>query len=169
MRSLCCVYVNLLQGQHTHEAYTGDRTKEAFEQFADSLVPSAGQPQLKHAQLKAAPKASGCNVAGAQAHDTCGVGASKFGDRVAAHLGGGGQVAALCSHSLSGGAMGSSKNASQQLSKGRPEALEAAQQGQPAGQPCFLSAAAFYLLGPLSMHTAGKMHCTGFGCFLQGC
>lgn len=54
----------MVNGQHTHEAYTGDRTKEAFEQFADSLVPSAGQPQLKHAQLKSAPKASGCNVAG---------------------------------------------------------------------------------------------------------
>lgn len=91
MRTLCCVYVHLLQGQHTHEAYTGDRTKEAFEQFADSLVPSAGQPQLKHAQLKAAPKASGCNVAGAQARDTSVVGASKFGDRVQ-HIWGSGKL-----------------------------------------------------------------------------
>jgi hypothetical protein len=55
----------LLQGQHKHEAYTGDRTREAFEKFADSLVATAGQPHLKHADLKEAPKASGCNLAGA--------------------------------------------------------------------------------------------------------
>jgi hypothetical protein len=61
--SVCCVYT--LQGQHTHEAYTGDRTKEAFETFADSLVPTAGQPEVKHVDLKSAPRASGCNVAGA--------------------------------------------------------------------------------------------------------
>lgn len=47
---LCCV--------------AGDRTKEALVAFADSLVPSAGQPYLKHSQLQAAPKTSGCNVAG---------------------------------------------------------------------------------------------------------
>lgn len=56
--------VALLQGQHKHEAYTGDRTREAFEKFADSLVPTAGQPHLKHDDLKEAPKASGCNLAG---------------------------------------------------------------------------------------------------------
>jgi hypothetical protein len=55
-----------VQGQHTHETYSGDRTKEAFEAFADSLVPSAGQPHMKHAQLKQAPRASGCNLAGTQ-------------------------------------------------------------------------------------------------------
>jgi len=62
---LLCLW---LQGQHTHETYTGDRTKEAFEAFADSLVPTAGQPQLKHEQLKAAPRATGCNVAGKLTH-----------------------------------------------------------------------------------------------------
>jgi hypothetical protein len=58
---LCCC---VLQGRHEHEAYTGDRTKESLVAFADSLVPSAGQPHLKHGQLKAAPRTPGCNVAG---------------------------------------------------------------------------------------------------------
>lgn len=52
------------QGRHEHEAYTGDRTKDSLVTFADSLVPSAGQPHLKHGQLKAAPRTPGCNVAG---------------------------------------------------------------------------------------------------------
>ena len=47
-----------------HEAYTGDRTKEALVAFADALIPSAGQPHVKHADLEAAPKSSGCNMAG---------------------------------------------------------------------------------------------------------
>jgi hypothetical protein len=42
----------------------GDRTKDSLVSFADSLVPSAGQPHLKHGQLKAAPRTPGCNVAG---------------------------------------------------------------------------------------------------------
>lgn len=49
---------------HEHESYTGDRTKEALVSFADALVPSAGQPHRKHADLASAPKASGCNMAG---------------------------------------------------------------------------------------------------------
>eukprot|EP00775_Hariotina_reticulata_P009534 gene9534-9698_t len=53
-----------IQGHHEHEAYMGDRTKESLEAFADSLVPSAGQPHLRHGQLKAAPRTPGCNVAG---------------------------------------------------------------------------------------------------------
>eukprot|EP00878_Enallax_costatus_P014939 GHUV01015640.1.p1 GENE.GHUV01015640.1~~GHUV01015640.1.p1 ORF type:complete len:356 (+),score=91.19 GHUV01015640.1:823-1890(+) len=53
-----------IQGHHEHEAYTGDRTKDALVQFADTLVPSAGQPHLRHGQLKAAPRTPGCNVAG---------------------------------------------------------------------------------------------------------
>jgi hypothetical protein len=53
-----------MQGQHEHESYTGDRTKEALVAFADSLVPSAGQPYLKHGNLSEAPKTSGCNLAG---------------------------------------------------------------------------------------------------------
>eukprot|EP00882_Tetradesmus_deserticola_P024122 GHRQ01026351.1.p1 GENE.GHRQ01026351.1~~GHRQ01026351.1.p1 ORF type:complete len:372 (+),score=79.39 GHRQ01026351.1:168-1283(+) len=54
-----------LNGQHEHEAYTGDRTKDALVAFADSLAPSAGQPYLKHSNLSEAPKTSGCNLAGA--------------------------------------------------------------------------------------------------------
>ena len=53
-------------GLHEHEAYTGDRTKEALVSFAESLVPSAGQPHRKHADLTSAPKALGCNMAGAR-------------------------------------------------------------------------------------------------------
>jgi len=49
---------------HEHEAYTGDRTKEALVAFADSLVPSAGSPHTKHALLQAAPRTAGCNLAG---------------------------------------------------------------------------------------------------------
>ena len=48
-----------------HEAYTGDRTKEALVGFADSLIPSAGQPHRKHADLASAPRSLGCNMAGA--------------------------------------------------------------------------------------------------------
>ncbi len=51
-------------GSHEHESYTGDSTLAALTSFADSLVPSAGQPHHKHAQLAAAPKTSGCNMAG---------------------------------------------------------------------------------------------------------
>jgi len=53
-----------IHGQHEHEAYTGDRTKEALVRFADSLVPSAGLPHVRHGQLTAAPKTPGCNMAG---------------------------------------------------------------------------------------------------------
>lgn len=49
---------------HEHEAYRGDRTKEALLAFADTLVPSAGAPHRKHLHLEAAPKSSGCNMAG---------------------------------------------------------------------------------------------------------
>ncbi|KAJ9521082.1 hypothetical protein QJQ45_022820 [Haematococcus lacustris] len=51
-------------GMQDHEAYTGDRTKEALVAFADSLVPSAGQPHRKHVDLASAPKSAGCNMAG---------------------------------------------------------------------------------------------------------
>ncbi|KAF8062775.1 PDIL5-4 [Scenedesmus sp. PABB004] len=53
-----------IEGRHEHEAYTGDRTKEALVAFADSLVPSAGQPFVRHSQLEGAPHVSGCQVAG---------------------------------------------------------------------------------------------------------
>ena len=49
---------------HDHEAYTGDRTKEALVSFADALIPSAGQPHRKHADLTVSPKSMGCNMAG---------------------------------------------------------------------------------------------------------
>lgn len=55
-----------IMGHHEHEAYIGDRTKDALVSFADSLVPSAGQPHRKLADLTHAPKASGCNLAGGQ-------------------------------------------------------------------------------------------------------
>lgn len=54
----------VVQGMHEHEAYTGDRTKDALVAFADSLVPSAGSPHTKHALLMAAPRTAGCNMAG---------------------------------------------------------------------------------------------------------
>jgi hypothetical protein len=47
-----------------HPPPPGDRTKEALVRFADTLVPSAGQPHVKHGQLTSAPKTSGCNMAG---------------------------------------------------------------------------------------------------------
>ncbi|GBF88082.1 disulfide-isomerase [Raphidocelis subcapitata] len=53
-----------IEGMHQHEAYQGDRTKEALEAFADSLVPSAGLPHHQHGQLVAAPQVHGCNMAG---------------------------------------------------------------------------------------------------------
>lgn len=53
-----------VQGRQDHEAYTGDRTKEALIGFVDALIPSAGQPHHRHADLESAPKSSGCNLAG---------------------------------------------------------------------------------------------------------
>mmetsp|Transcript_19130 Transcript_19130/g.32871 ORF Transcript_19130/g.32871 Transcript_19130/m.32871 type:complete len:478 (+) Transcript_19130:28-1461(+) len=58
------IYIGGAVQMHDHEAYTGDRTKEALVGFADSLVPSAGQPHHKHENLTSAPKSSGCNMAG---------------------------------------------------------------------------------------------------------
>ncbi|MEW5316314.1 MAG: hypothetical protein WDW38_007693 [Sanguina aurantia] len=54
----------MVQGQSSHEAYTGDRTKDALLEFAKSMVPSAGLPHRKHAALESSPKSSGCNIAG---------------------------------------------------------------------------------------------------------
>jgi len=53
---------------HEHEAYRGDRTKEALLAFADNLVPSAGAPHKKHMHLESVPKGSGCNLAGLCTH-----------------------------------------------------------------------------------------------------
>ena len=49
----------------TNQKHKGDRTKEALTSFAESLVPSAGQPHVRHGQLRKAPKTPGCNLAGA--------------------------------------------------------------------------------------------------------
>eukprot|EP00803_Ostreobium_quekettii_P007184 evm.model.scf_511.4 EVM.evm.TU.scf_511.4 scf_511:75376-78345(+) len=55
------VYVH---GAKDHESYTGHRTKEAFVKFVESLVPSAGNPNTRHANLKKVSKHSGCNLSG---------------------------------------------------------------------------------------------------------
>ncbi|GMH43496.1 hypothetical protein BSKO_11418 [Bryopsis sp. KO-2023] len=53
-----------VQGMHEHEAYVGDRTKGALVSFAESLVPSAGNPHAHHPQTEKRAKSSGCNMAG---------------------------------------------------------------------------------------------------------
>lgn len=54
-----------VQGMHEHESYTGDRTKDALASFAESLVPSAGNPHSKHPLTeKISSQSSGCNMAG---------------------------------------------------------------------------------------------------------
>jgi hypothetical protein len=66
---ITCINTCSNSQMHDHESYTGDRTKEALVAFADSLVPSAGQPHRKHANLDSAPKSSGCNMAGEEGWD----------------------------------------------------------------------------------------------------
>ncbi|CAD7697252.1 unnamed protein product [Ostreobium quekettii] len=51
-------------GLKDHEAYTGHRTVQAFVAFVESLVPSAGKPHTRHANLKKVSKHAGCNLAG---------------------------------------------------------------------------------------------------------
>lgn len=53
-----------IMGMHDHEAYTGDRTKEALIAFADSLVPSAGMPHAKVNSVASVARVAGCNLAG---------------------------------------------------------------------------------------------------------
>lgn len=51
-------------GLKDHEAYVGHRTKDALIEFVESLVPSAGNPRSRHANLKTLSKHNGCNLAG---------------------------------------------------------------------------------------------------------
>lgn len=52
-------------GMHDHEAYHGDRSKEAIIKFAESLVESADNPKARLAGVKTlSNQATGCNLAG---------------------------------------------------------------------------------------------------------
>lgn len=56
-------------GYHMHDAYYGDRTKDALVKLADMIVPSArGLPSnvhmLKDGEVKSAVRGVGCNLAG---------------------------------------------------------------------------------------------------------
>lgn len=51
-------------GHKAHESYVGDRTKEALVRFAESLVPSAGNPDAYHQEIQKLAKHDGCNLAG---------------------------------------------------------------------------------------------------------
>lgn len=55
------IYAN---GLKDHESYIGHRTKEAFVEFVEGLVPSAGNPHVAHESLRKVSKHSGCNLAG---------------------------------------------------------------------------------------------------------
>lgn len=44
-----------VHGMRDHESYRGDRTTQALLDFADSLVPSAGQPHYYVRQVHALP------------------------------------------------------------------------------------------------------------------
>jgi len=50
--------------RHGHESYIGDRTKTAIVAFAESLVPSAGNPHTYHPETQKLTKHDGCNLAG---------------------------------------------------------------------------------------------------------
>lgn len=53
-------------GRREHEAYFGDRTKDALVKLADELVPTAGQPHnaAKIDGVEVAARSNGCNFAG---------------------------------------------------------------------------------------------------------
>lgn len=52
-------------GMHDHEAYHGDRSKDALVQFANSLVDSADNPKARLNSVKTfSGSATGCNLAG---------------------------------------------------------------------------------------------------------
>ena len=53
-----------IQNHHVHESYLGDRTKEALIAFADSLIPSAGNPHMHHPETQKMAQHAGCNLAG---------------------------------------------------------------------------------------------------------
>jgi hypothetical protein len=53
-------------GRHNHEAYYGDRTKEALVELANNLVPTAGRPHMvqRVAGIERTSRSPGCNFAG---------------------------------------------------------------------------------------------------------
>jgi thiol-disulfide isomerase/thioredoxin len=51
-------------GFKEHESYKGDRTKESLLSFADTLVPSAGQPHYYIRGVTRVAKSSGCQLSG---------------------------------------------------------------------------------------------------------
>lgn len=51
-------------GVKEHESYRGDRTKEALLEFAEALVPSAGQPHRYIRGVTRMAKTPGCNLSG---------------------------------------------------------------------------------------------------------
>lgn len=53
-----------MQGMHEHEAYRGDRTKDSLLEFAEALVPSAGQPHRYIRGVTRIAKTPGCNLSG---------------------------------------------------------------------------------------------------------
>eukprot|EP00210_Caulerpa_lentillifera_P006618 g6323.t1 len=53
-----------IESRHFHESYVGDRTKEAIEKFAESLIPSAGMPHVHHPETQKLSTHAGCNLAG---------------------------------------------------------------------------------------------------------
>lgn len=50
--------------RHLHESYIGDRTKEALVKFAESLIPSAGNPHVAHPETQKMTSHAGCNLSG---------------------------------------------------------------------------------------------------------
>jgi thiol-disulfide isomerase/thioredoxin len=53
-----------MHGVHEHEAYRGDRTKDSLLEFAEALVPSAGQPHRYVKGVTRMAKTPGCNLSG---------------------------------------------------------------------------------------------------------
>ena len=53
-----------VHGFKEHESYHGDRTNEALTTFADSLVPHAGNPGMRHFETRRMSLGVGCQVSG---------------------------------------------------------------------------------------------------------
>jgi thiol-disulfide isomerase/thioredoxin len=53
-----------LHGMHEHESYRGDRTKDSLLEFAEALIPSAGQPHRYVRGVTRMAKTPGCNLSG---------------------------------------------------------------------------------------------------------
>lgn len=54
----------LVAGHHEHEAYYGNRTREALNALADELAPTAGMPHVVVSGLAKTSKSPGCNFSG---------------------------------------------------------------------------------------------------------